>query len=157
MTLKTPFLTLFRSKIDPPTPKTLKNDPCPRPYFDDFDDFHQNHQNWRQTPFSRPVHVMYTSPKIGRKTLVPVKTTIKCTHYPMYTCTRYSPRLSTHKCTTLHVPLCTSYNDLTNLTTSHFSSPGTRAERKKHTPLDAYTRTREMHDFLKTPKTLKIG
>ena len=23
---------------------------------------------------------------------------------------------------------------------------------QKHTPLDAYTRTREMHDFLKTPK-----
>ena len=28
---------------------------------------------------------------------------------------------------------------------------------QKHTLLDAYTRTREMHDFLKTPKTLKIG
>ena len=110
MTLKTPFLTLFRSKIEPPTPK------------------------------------------IRRKTPFPVKTTPRFVHYKGHTLTRYLPHLSTHKCTTLHVHVCTSYNDLTSMTPSHFSSLDTRAERKKTHPLDAYTRTREMHDFLKTPK-----
>ena len=121
---KHPQNTLFMTlqALSHTTPKPLKH------HFHVFDPLCQNRQIW-PSPKNTQKRPQNTS-----KIPFPVKTTMLITPYPMYTCTRYSPCFSTHKCTTLHMSLCTSYNDAPSVTSSHFSTLHPRAERK-NTPL----------------------